>query len=653
MAAPPRTTPHTSKPGSALFRRWRPWLGITLFSTLVALFIGWNLLFQIDGYIYDYGIISSPTAQTDDRIVILGIDEKFMAGRRVGLVPRDRLAHLIDNIAGARPAVIVLDVWLDARADEGLTAGDVALRNALQDARKRGIAVLLVQIQPGSVELPSSGLTAHEGTLPFFADAATATGHVGLDPDPDGIFRNLPETSPKSPSLPLLAAKHFLIAQGQSLAETLEQRLQRQVTPIEFAGPQGSIDVRPAVDFTRNPLLPENKDPAAMLRPLVKGKLVFIGATYLRSGDLFSTPYTRAAGKDTLKVTHRQTYGVQLLAQSTKTILDGAPRHSAATRPIWYAVAGWCFVIAALICALSMRGAAWAGVASIAGLAGVLALAYASARQPMPPLGSHSWPASPFMVATILASGLGVAYRQLEGAREIKLIKEVFAGHVSDEVIYELRGHMPPSAEMRDIAVLFCDIEGYSALAEKLRDDPIALLGELNAHFEPLVAALKKRGAYTDNYVGDLVMALFGAPTTRGSLSADTRNAVLAALEFIEIVHDRNAGRVAAGQAPIEVGVGVHCGPAVTGYLGSTQRLHYTAIGDTVNIASRVESTTRKYDTHLLVTKEVVEACRDAGELRGVEWEFVAETQVKGRVAPVRLYRFSGKSSRPSTPRLA
>jgi adenylate cyclase len=67
--------------------------------------------------------------------------------------------------------------------------------------------------------------------------------------------------------------------------------------------------------------------------------------------------------------------------------------------------------------------------------------------------------------------------------------------------------------------------------------------------------------------------------------------------------------------------------------------MHYTAIGDTVNIASRVESTTRKYDTHLLVTEEVVQACAGADELKHVDWEFVAETQVKGRIAPVRLYR--------------
>jgi adenylate cyclase len=201
--------------------------------------------------------------------------------------------------------------------------------------------------------------------------------------------------------------------------------------------------------------------------------------------------------------------------------------------------------------------------------------------------------------------------------------------------------------EVRSIAVLFCDIRGYSALAERMRDRPEALMTELNEHFHPLVNALKQRGAYVDNYVGDLVMALFGAPAARGDLGLETRLAVRAALDFVKLVHDRNEQRVAQGLPAIEIGVGVHCGEAVVGNLGTLDRnaggkIHYTAIGDAVNLASRVESTTRKFDVPLLVTEEAMLQCRDAPADDGIElpeWEFVAETTVKGRETPVRLYR--------------
>jgi adenylate cyclase len=619
-------------------RRWaRAWLAITVIAAAIGLFIGWNLLYQLDGIVYDWGILAQPPRPPDDRIVILGIDEAFVAGRHVGLTPRDRLARLIENVAQGHPAVIFLDVWLDTRVDDTPTGQDAQLRQALLHARQQGVAVLLPQVDiAGTPEnARANGLAAHDQTLRFFTEAAAGTGAVAMEPDADGIYCTLPGVSPTRPSLPIFAARIYLHQHGQALSPMLFTRLAHEVTPIDFAGGQGAIDIRPAIDFVKEPAL----------GALLTDKIVFIGATFPRSQDLFPTPYTREAKAKSTITGHQQMYGVELLAHSTLTVLDGARRHAATTHAVWMQVAVLTGLLAAAIAALALSGAVWGMAGGAIAIAGAGTVAYLSARQPAVVWGWHSWPVSPFMVSAILASGLGVAYRQLEGAREIRLIKEVFAGYVSDEVLQQLRGHMPPTAEMRDIAVLFCDIEGYSALAEKLRDDPIQLLGELNAHFEPLVAALKSRGAYTDNYVGDLVMALFGAPTTRGSLEADTRNAVLAALDFIRIVQARNEGRRAAGQVPIEVGVGVHCGPAVTGYLGSQQRLHFTAIGDTVNIASRVESTTRKYDTHLLVTEEVVQACAGAAELTHLQWEFVAETQVKGRVAPVRLYRCDAGAS--------
>lgn len=171
------------------------------------------------------------------------------------------------------------------------------------------------------------------------------------------------------------------------------------------------------------------------------------------------------------------------------------------------------------------------------------------------------------------------------------------------------------------------------------------------------MAALQERGAYVDNYVGDLVMALFGAPISLGTHAQDVRAGVLAALDFVRLVEARNCKRRDLGQIPIEVGIGLHCGQAVVGNLGArgasrgagrgaarggkTGKVHYTALGDVVNVASRIESGTRAEGVALLVTREVVEALAglDASEIAGLPgWNSRGAIQVKGRAARVEIY---------------
>ncbi len=241
-------------------------------------------------------------------------------------------------------------------------------------------------------------------------------------------------------------------------------------------------------------------------------------------------------------------------------------------------------------------------------------------------------------IALILTGASCLGVRQWRDAGELRVMHELFDGYVGDEVLRAIKGSKRKlNGELRHVAVLFCDIRGFSALAEGLRENPESLLHLLNDHFEPIVQALKDHGAYVDNYVGDLVMAVFGAPVSEQSQDRSSRSAVLAALEVLRVVSERNAQREANGSPRIEIGVGVHCGLAVVGVLG-TKKKHYTALGDTVNIASRVESETRNFHTGLLITEEVVQACRDHPDTQNLPWDFVAETVVKGRKSTVRLY---------------
>jgi len=595
--------------------RARAALLFAFLATVLAMF-GRTALAPFDGKIYDIGITTAKTAPPPN-FTILGIDENFMRGRHAYLAPRDRLAKLVEVVATGKPKVIVLDVWLDSRIDE---KSDRLLRDALLQAKKSGVAIFLSDVDVNEKQ-NLSGVTAHGSVLPFFRDAATATGAVNFDPDSDNVVRNIRREKNLS-LMPFLAARAAQNAQitpeNRRAFQILRARLKSENTPIDWRGAPGAIPITPAAAYLQQPFL------AAMLAE----KTIFIGATYPRSYDVFQTPYA-------YQNLPRPMYGVEVLAHATATISRLAPRHSHET-----SVARWqtfiaVFLIALLLCLAALRSAPLGiGLTTIA-VIGAVVFAMLSARAPLAIAGLRYWPASAFLIAAPVSCGLGVALRQWQQARELKLVRDAFGAYVGPEVLEQMGGKMPElGGEMRRIAVLFCDIRGYSALAESLQNDPSKLMSELNAHFEPLVAALKKRGAYADNYVGDLVMALFGAPVSQ-TFEKDVQNSVLAALDFVRLVGERNELRKANGQAPIEVGIGVHCGEAVVGNLGAEGKIHYTAIGDTVNIASRVESSTRKYDAALLVTEEVVQACPDFG------WQFVDETQVKGRTAPVRLYRIS------------
>jgi adenylate cyclase len=619
-------------------RRFRP-VAIALGATLVGLVLGPFALGAFDGRVYDIGIVQRPPRPPAD-IEILGIDDAFMAGRHAYLAPRDRLAKLINALATARPKVVVLDVWLDSWFDDG---PDRALRDALLHAKREKVPVLLsdVALKVAGKETKRTGVTARGSVLPFFREAAFATGDAGMPAEADDVVRAMPPASGQGATevifLPLLVAETASrvasadeprAKESRAQNAAVRERLRNEPIPIDYRGGPGSVRTTTAIQVVQQP----------PMASLLQDKIVFIGATSPRLYDIFETPYTYLQGSG-----DRPFYGVELLAHATATLMDGAPRRSHRTPAALWQLGLVTLVMTALTAWLALRGAISGLIFTVLAVGGALYLGVFSAREAPPWLGSHFWPPSVLLIAAPLACGIGVALRQWEQARELKLVSDAFGAYVGPEVLEKMGGKMPElGGELRDIAVLFCDIRGYSALAERMQDDPAKLMNELNAHFEPLVQALKDHGAYADNYVGDLVMALFGAPISSGNFESDVRNSVAAARAFVRLVDERNEGRREAGLEPIEVGIGLHCGEAVVGNLGTLgkqSKIHYTAIGDVVNIASRIESTTRKYEVPLLVSEEVVQSCARADGKAADEWVFVDETMVKGRTTPVRLYK--------------
>jgi adenylate cyclase len=205
----------------------------------------------------------------------------------------------------------------------------------------------------------------------------------------------------------------------------------------------------------------------------------------------------------------------------------------------------------------------------------------------------------------------------------------MFSRFVNPEVVKQLieRGGIEGAGQTRQVTLLFSDIRGFTTLSEAKRPEEVVAI--LNRYFSMQVDVVWRHGGTLDKYIGDCIMALWGAPLDDAQ---QARNAVACALDMADTlqVFKRELG---AGDANFDVGIGVHSGPAVVGFIGSEKKREYTAIGDTVNLASRIEGLTKDAKRRILVSRETMEQCADA-------FDFVScgTFPVKGRAQPVELF---------------
>jgi adenylate cyclase len=190
------------------------------------------------------------------------------------------------------------------------------------------------------------------------------------------------------------------------------------------------------------------------------------------------------------------------------------------------------------------------------------------------------------------------------------------------------RGEETVSGELRDVTVLFADIRGFTEMSTRM--PPGEIVQMLNAYFTAVVAVVFEHGGTLDKFIGDGLLAYFGAPIAQPDHAA---SAVRCAIRMMEALAVFNEARAKQGHAPIQIGVGVHSGPAVVGDVGSPDRREYTAIGETVNIASRVEGLTKELERPIVVTASTRNAAGDA-----FDWTALPKRTVKGVREALDLY---------------
>ncbi|MBI3283750.1 MAG: adenylate/guanylate cyclase domain-containing protein [Burkholderiales bacterium] len=207
---------------------------------------------------------------------------------------------------------------------------------------------------------------------------------------------------------------------------------------------------------------------------------------------------------------------------------------------------------------------------------------------------------------------------------------QLFGRFVNPHVVQELiaGGGLSHAGESRDISVLFSDIRGFTTLSENRTPQQVVDL--LNRYFSLQVAVIFKHGGCLDKFIGDCIMAFWGAPLDDNE---HARHAIEAALEMSEVLQQF---RQEIQQEDFDVGIGIHSGPAVVGLIGSEQRREYTAIGDTVNLASRIEGLTKGM-ARILVSRETRSSYQEAGGDQ-LDFQAVGSYKVKGREQEVELF---------------
>jgi len=245
--------------------------------------------------------------------------------------------------------------------------------------------------------------------------------------------------------------------------------------------------------------------------------------------------------------------------------------------------------------------------------------------------------AAPLLAAAVSFSG-NTAYRYLTVDRELARTRNTLEAYVSPQLVRYVMDNLDSirfDGQKRKLTILFSDVRSFTTLTEK--SDPVRLLKQLNEYLEAMTDIIFKYEGIVDKFIGDGIMAHWGAFTP------DHPNAELAsraALEMMERLAELNKGWEAGGYPPLDIGIGVHTGEVIFGNVGAGKKLDFTAIGDGVNLAARLEGANKEYKTHIIIS----EATRgELGEQAAVVP--LGAIVVKGKTVGVEIFELKGLAS--------
>lgn len=590
-------------------------------------------------------------------ITIIEIDERSIRESNIRLQkwPRDYYARLIDRARDGGAKVIGLDLYLSEEG--GRSAEDKAADQLLADSIYNTENMVIVQ------KLEAGGIPAIV-PLPVFAEGATAVGFADLPHDTDNSVRSTMlvrgATKEGETAQYSFGAALAQLYTGEELkedtAETL--RLGERVLPLR-PDTNLQLDFRARTPgFTRvsarDILCEEFTKTSARAAPcdeasrpkdeLFRDRIVLIGATNNDAPDLFLTPYYESMALPrlfdaNLPITPAQMPGVEIHANAAATILFGR----VPVRPdYWKRVLMLLVPLALVGVAVFRLRALPAFLVVVLVVAGSLMLSSwaFNSRAAVLPL------ATAWLGAGLLAPlGFVLRYAHERAERDAKeaeraQIMDIFARCVSPEVAEELysKGEVVLGGELRVVTLIFTDIRGFTTLTEAASSSG-QVVEWLNEYFSRMHKVISFYGGHINKYIGDGLMIVFGAPVNRGE-KLEARAAVACGLGMLEEIERINEDWKDLGRPHIAIGVGIHTGEATCGVVGAPGRLEYTLIGDTVNLAARLESTTKDAGVPLLVSSTTAELLGEGYETRPL-----GNVTVKGKTESTSVFTVQKKAA--------
>ncbi len=619
---------------------------------------------------YDWRLArtADPSSARND-IALIEIDEYSLRNlqQHAGRWPWPRVVHasLIDYLNRGNPALIVYDVlFADADTRVGFPYGgdtwsgeesDKALADTI---RKAGNVILLADATfagdttGGEQSWKDQGYRLSSPEIlerrvifeptPVLADSAVALGHNFLSLDPDGPVRHVvPFVRTGERAMPSLGLSAALRA-----ARVEPSRLRVNGRYLEMGDKMMPLETRlinseagstrylwGLINFRGAPFLPDLKtrpyrhysffdllyseeqilaDKTPDIDPAVfRDKIVFVGVTAAGLFDVFETPFSgglmpgiqihASVADDFLskRFMNPESRGVRMTLVVALALLTGL---IAAVLPAWWATAVFAAVMTVfvLVATRFFANGTWINV-----------------TQPV--------------FASSMALLGGVGYQYFFEGREKRKMKRLFGQYVSKDVYEQLVAN-PDLARLggqrRQMTVLFSDIRGFTTVSESGQPEEIVAI--LNEYFTRMVEIVFAHKGTLDKFVGDMVMALFGAPLDDPN---HAQHAVDAALAMIRELNRLNEKWAAEGRPALDIGIGISTGPMIAGNIGSEAIMSYTVIGDSVNLGARLESLNKQYGTRIIIS----EATRDALPDRYL-FRPLGDVVVKGKTKPVAIY---------------
>ncbi len=631
------------------FRGERPFFLLGAVSAVIALVVfvkGPAFLNLVDLTARDAMMKARGGAAPPAEVVIVAVDERSVNELGRWPWPRKRIAELVTALKPAK--LVAFDMVFSEPEDE---ENDNALKEAIKDA---GNVVLgyffrdqardvpgpeslkqlessklgLIKFEGGTeaeilAGLPVFEFEGVETNIPPIGRGALGFGSFNIQPDEDGLYRVATLVHRYGENLyPTLALEALRRYSGEDALLTLARygfdsvALGERVVPLDergglslnYYGPAGTFATYSATDVMKG----------RVADPALRGKLVFVGLTEKAVYDMRNTPVDPIFPG----VEFHATVAGNII-QERFLVLDGTL--------VFLNILIVLSLPLLLAELLSKVHHTYLSLAIFATLLLVLVTTIYELFTSYNLVLSVGYPVFSLGLAYLVLE----AYRNAFVERKSRYIKKAFSTYVSSQVVGRILkdpGLLKLGGEKREVTILFSDVRDFTSLAEEM--PPEKLVALLNRYLGPMTKIVLKEGGTLDKYIGDAIMAIFNAPV---EVPDHPERACTTALTMMERLPGLNRKWEKRGYPPLNIGVGINTGEAVVGNMGADLRFDYTAIGDTVNLTSRLEGMNKVYGTNIMVSEGTFKRTAEGFIFRELD-----SVRVKGKERPVAVYELLG-----------